>query len=163
MRQHLYFHAKNLNVPAEMYAESHDWNGRGHTDHGLQTSHYHWKTRMHEERRSLGSGDSDADSGRESEFDALADSGENLESDLARHSVGDSEKDSVADSATSQSDDSAAENTSERLLKKDLDHMRRMPSDSKLSNEATLSWQDGDVRWIFSWDDCDVRKALMVT
>jgi hypothetical protein len=103
VRQHLYFHAKNLIVPAEMYAESHDWNGRGHTDHGLQTSHYHWKTRMHEERRSLGSGDSDADSGRESEFDALADSGENLESgleetDLARCSADSVDDGSVVDS-----------------------------------------------------------------
>ena len=57
VRQDLYFLAINLNQPAEKNAESHDWDGRGHTDHVLRTSHCHWKTRTLEERGCLEPGD----------------------------------------------------------------------------------------------------------
>ena len=62
---------------------------------------------MHEERGSLDLNDSEADSACETEFDFLADSGENVESDLEVDSAADSVKNSAADSAASQSIGSA--------------------------------------------------------
>ena len=62
MRHDLDHLPNNLNLPAENYAESHDWDGRGHTAHGLHKTHCHWKTRTHDEQDCLLTGEEDAES-----------------------------------------------------------------------------------------------------